>query len=439
MKLLVKFPTRQRREKFFKVLDIYYRLLADPENTYFLISCDLDDKEMNRPDVIRKLSSYKNLTYVFGNSKTKIEAVNADVEDFSQDWWWDILLLASDDMIPQVKGYDDIIRKEMEKNYRDLDGVLWFSDGFQKDKLNTLCIMGRVYYNRFHYIYNPVYVTWWCDNEFMEVASMLGKQKYFPECIIRHEHPDNIKTDYDELYRKNNVHQVDRQIFHRRKENRFYLKRLLIIQPGRYGDIIITLPIAAFYSENYIVEWLCPKEYHSLFRNIDYCRPVLQKTGSYDKMIDLSFGFGGGQQQWWNKNMDTFFSFVEAKYYLAAVNISKRWQLDWNRNFSREGKLYDLICPNDDYILVQDSTHNFSFPMSFNKKVVRFEHVEDYNVFDWYEVIRGASEIHCIDSVLSNFIEAVDDFRQIKKTIYLTKREKNYFLRSIYRNNWKVI
>jgi hypothetical protein len=45
-KLLVKFPTRGRKDLFFEVLDKYYEFLDDLDNTIFVVTCDLDDTEM---------------------------------------------------------------------------------------------------------------------------------------------------------------------------------------------------------------------------------------------------------------------------------------------------------------------------------------------------------------------------------------------------------
>jgi len=84
-----------------------------------------------------------------------------------------------------------------------LDHVLWFNDGFQGNNLNTLCILGREYYNRFGYIYHPAYVSLFCDNEFTMVAQKLRRQTYIDRVIIRHAHPIIIKTDYDSLYAHN--------------------------------------------------------------------------------------------------------------------------------------------------------------------------------------------------------------------------------------------
>ena len=59
MKLLIKFPTRNRPEKFFQVLSLYAQKAKDLNNIAFLISCDTDDLTMNNPEVISKLEKAK--------------------------------------------------------------------------------------------------------------------------------------------------------------------------------------------------------------------------------------------------------------------------------------------------------------------------------------------------------------------------------------------
>lgn len=197
--MLIKFPTRSRPEKFFSVLDRYVKMLEEPENVHFIVSCDQDDPTMNNQEIISRLEKYQNLKFKFGNNRNKIEAINADME--GQDF--DVLLLASDDMIPQEFGYDTIIRQNMKKFFPDTDGVLWFNDGYQANNLNTLCILGKKYYDRFGYIYHPSYISLWCDTEFSEVSKMLNKVKYISHVIIKHEHPVWMKEPWDELQIKN--------------------------------------------------------------------------------------------------------------------------------------------------------------------------------------------------------------------------------------------
>jgi hypothetical protein len=219
MKLLIKFPTRGRPEKFFEVLDIYYNFLFDIDKTIFQITIDEDDTLMNNNNVINKLKNYKNLSYNIGISGTKIASVNRDIIVGD----WDILLLASDDMIPIKNGYDDIIRKYMIDKYPDTDGVLWFNDGNRKD-LNTLSILGSKYYQRFNYIYNPDYKSLWADNEFMTVANILNKQTFYDEVIIHHQHPDWGYGNKDNVHSLNTINDVyDKNIFLLRQKNNFYL------------------------------------------------------------------------------------------------------------------------------------------------------------------------------------------------------------------------
>lgn len=227
-KLLIKFPTRARAGKFFEVLDQYIAALDDRDNTFFIVSCDLDDGEMNNSEVRDRFSHYRNLTVCYGNNKSKIEAINADMDDYDR---YDIILLASDDMIPVVPAFDRIIRERMFENFPDLDGVLWFNDGYRGNDLNTLCILGKKYYERFGYIYHPAYKSLWCDDEFTRVADLLGRQVYFEDVIIKHDHPDIPGSDvlHDELMIKNQaLDGVDKRMFKQRKKSNFGLKKKIM-------------------------------------------------------------------------------------------------------------------------------------------------------------------------------------------------------------------
>jgi len=218
--LLVKFPTRERKDKFFNILDKYYKLLSGRNNVNFLITCDNDDITMNNEEVKEKFKTYKNLTVEYGNSKSKIEACNAGLNNQQ----FQIVLLASDDMEPVVEGYDDIIIKKMCENFPDFDGVLWFNDGFQGNRLNTLCILGYTYYDRFGYIYHPSYKSLYCDTEFTIVSQMLNKVKYFNDIIIKHVQYSIVQEEPDELYKRNDsLEHIDKITFEQRRKINFEL------------------------------------------------------------------------------------------------------------------------------------------------------------------------------------------------------------------------
>lgn len=218
MKLLIKFPTRNRKEQFFSTFRKYQEYLSE-DTTMFSITIDEDDLTMNNQEVINELTSYTNVEVTIGKSESKVHAINRDININSN---WDIILLASDDMIPQMKGFDKIINSLMKTTYPDTDGILFFNDGFKGKELNTLCILGKKYYKRFGYIYHPDYKSTWCDNEFMMVGDILKKQTYFPMVIIKHEHPDWGYGQMDEIHVKNhNNLNYDRDLFYQRKSKNF--------------------------------------------------------------------------------------------------------------------------------------------------------------------------------------------------------------------------
>jgi hypothetical protein len=161
---------------------------------------DTDDHTVTMNLINQTIEKHPSTQIFVGESANKIAAVNRDMQYAPP---FDILLLASDDMIPQIRGYDNIIRQKMRDHFPDTDGVLWFNDGHQGHTLNTLCILGRKYYRRFGYIYNPVYKTVYCDNEFTDTARRLRRQVYDPRVIINHMHPDFGVTQRDATYIKN--------------------------------------------------------------------------------------------------------------------------------------------------------------------------------------------------------------------------------------------
>lgn len=219
--LLIKIATRGRYDRFFEALDQYYQNLSHKVSYHFVISCDIDDPVMNSEKAIDKLKSYPNLSFYFENNLSKIEACNKNI-DLHLDF--DVLLLGSDDMIPVMKGYDEIIISSMNAYFPDTDGVLHFNDGVRGYDLNTLSIMGKKYYDRFGYIYYPEYRSFYCDDEFMQLSRFLNKAVYIDSVIIEHRHFSVGKSEIDELYIKNDKHwNHDKNLYDQRRAINFGL------------------------------------------------------------------------------------------------------------------------------------------------------------------------------------------------------------------------
>lgn len=184
MKILYKYPTRERPLLFSRTLLSWYKRM-ELNDFEFLVCCDNNDSQMNNKEVRKFMSQFTNLTYRYDDNHSKIEACNRGVSEKN----FDIVVLVSDDMIPEIAGYDRVIVEKMSENFPDTDGALWFFDGYNPD-INTLSILGRKYYDRFGYIYHPSYVTQWCDQEHTDVAKSLNKLSKYESVIVRHLHPE---------------------------------------------------------------------------------------------------------------------------------------------------------------------------------------------------------------------------------------------------------
>lgn len=215
MKILFKYPTRARPNWFRRTLGTYYSTISKECDFQFLVTLDVDDVSMNNQRVKRFLNDQSNLVYRYGVHTSKIEACNADMDLVKE---WDILVLVSDDMIPNMKNFDKIIVNQMQKHFPDTDGALHFHDGkFGRDKCITLSIMGRKLYERFGYVYHPAYKSFFCDNEFTNEVRQMKKVFYDSRIIIKHKWRGGPKS-FDSLYRRNSrMSKSDEMTYNRRK------------------------------------------------------------------------------------------------------------------------------------------------------------------------------------------------------------------------------
>lgn len=216
-RLVIKFPTRNRPEKFKSVFTRYMTFLSGVHDVRFVVSMDADDQTMNNDAIRDWFETQKksaDIKYCYGNSKTKIQACNADMEGEDGD----VLLLASDDMVPVQRSYDDVIIKCFEQAFPDFDGAIKFWDGLRdiKDPLMTLTVMGFPLYKKFGYIYNPEYTSLYCDNEQTQVCASLGKLAKCDLCIIKHQW---TPEPFDSLHARNEnkeMYSIDQKVYEAR-------------------------------------------------------------------------------------------------------------------------------------------------------------------------------------------------------------------------------
>lgn len=216
MKILCKFPTRSRPHRFLQTLNGWIENATNPKEITFIVSYDHDDESMTSPILAATQGLACEVRLYRGNSKTKIEAVNANIGEMSG---WDVLLVVSDDMFCRRKGWDDIIRQKMNEYFPDTDGALWFHDATKQKDICTLSCLGNKFYDRFGYVYHHSYASFFPDNEFTDVARGMEKLPFIDYVLASHEHPawqGGMKMD--ELYQRNNKYWAqDQATYNRRK------------------------------------------------------------------------------------------------------------------------------------------------------------------------------------------------------------------------------
>jgi hypothetical protein len=222
MNILVNFATRSRPSRFIRVMDKLLKYTAQRDKMHVLVKCDVDDYKMAPRALgsfIKKFNQYSRATVKWGDRTNKVGAINRDIESIQG---WDVLVNISDDMIPNLHAWDDVLRKAASDSWPDTDFFAHFSDGRVNERLCTLSILGRAYYQRDQYVYHPLYKSFSCDAEAMYVAMMRGKHKYFEPVLFRHDHPAYIKEANDQLYKENSKHSTYDEKLYWERLNRYF-------------------------------------------------------------------------------------------------------------------------------------------------------------------------------------------------------------------------
>lgn len=217
MRILLKYPTRSRPTQFQAALSAYVNMATGPLR--IVVSIDEDDGSMRSPQLSAWMKAMGCDVHTGPRGRSKVQAINADIPADA----WDILVLASDDHMPVLQGWDDrIVADFAELAPKGEPCILWYKD-VRQDRICFMPTFNRAAYDHFGYIYHPSYVSLWCDNEQTEVGMASGMMKRVDVEVFRNESPDwggSVKRD--PLYVRNNrTFAHDKRTFQRRKAQGF--------------------------------------------------------------------------------------------------------------------------------------------------------------------------------------------------------------------------
>jgi hypothetical protein len=231
-RLLIKIPCKDNLVQLSNTLDKYYQYLSDEYPYQFLLVSELGDPIMASDEIKKMLERAKKLNVTYTDSKAISAFYNEGVAALNGTF--DIIIAAREDWEPSVAGFDKIIVEAMNANFPDYDGVINFYSELNVP-INIQPIIGKKYYERFGYVYNPDYQTSHHDNELTHVSRILGKEVSIKQELFK---PSRISP-----VPKREMSAADEALFKARQANMFDLNDALLktLFPKDWSILICTL------------------------------------------------------------------------------------------------------------------------------------------------------------------------------------------------------
>lgn len=211
------------------------------------------------------------------------------------------------------------------------------------------------------------------------------------------------------------------------------MKKLLLIQPGAFGDIFVCAPIAKWYADRgYEVHWPVREKFISTLSYFDYVTPILLKEEelhqdwlrsdvmkilpmvvNYDKVLNLADRGPHLTAQRAGEN------FEQCKYRLAEVPFSEKHNLCWTRDLDKEVDLKYSLGVRSEYCIVHThNSHGDKAPLpEIDLPIIEIQEKEGYNIPDWFTLIQEAERVYCVESGVHQFIDG-----------WLNKYNPNFYL-----------
>jgi hypothetical protein len=231
------------------------------------------------------------------------------------------------------------------------------------------------------------------------------------------------------------------------------MKKLLLVQPGAFGDIFVRAPIAKWYADKgYEVYWPVRNQFLETIKYFNYVKPIILGDESlhedwlrsdvmkiipmmknYDKVINLADRgpHPTAQKPWEN--------FEQCKYRLAEVPFEKKHNLVWTRNIRKENELKQLLNVPDNYVVAHLTNSHGDKALMPNQSlpVIEVSMINGFSILDWYSIIKGASAVYCVESAVHQFIDGT--LKQYSENFFLLRRGAvAHGTRSTHSNYWNL-
>lgn len=196
--------------------------MSSSDNYFIVAKIDEDDPKLEKYKI--GLHLYPEVIPRFGLSNNKIHSINRSLDDIP---YFDIIIIMSDDIRWDVKGFDDELRKAFTFFSPQLNGTIHVPDDHGKQKTSIVSILGVNLFKELGYLYYPEYKSVFCDDDFTQMTKLMNRYAFINKRMFTHLHPlwglSGWDTQYRETESKENYNH-DREVFLKRKQNNFGIR-----------------------------------------------------------------------------------------------------------------------------------------------------------------------------------------------------------------------
>jgi len=194
LKISLLHPSRNRPYKSFATIKKWLELSGNVA-VELIVSLDKDDPQLL--DYGELFNTIRPRAQVLINENiSAVDAINRAAKESTGD----ILIVVSDDTDCPENWASKIVNACDGRK----DFVLKVNDSIQ-NWIITMPVIDRVYYERFGYIYHPVYKHMFCDTEFTHIADCLKKVIVRHDLEFTHQHYSLLRKKPDELNQRNDA------------------------------------------------------------------------------------------------------------------------------------------------------------------------------------------------------------------------------------------
>lgn len=203
MKFTLIHPTMSRPQKSFETIKKWNLQRCKCGIDIEIIVC-LNSDDPKLAEYCQEYTKYDYLL-IIGEFRNVVQAVNAAAKEATGD----VFIVVSDDTEPAKMW--DMVLKEAIGDKKDFVLKTW--DGIQ-NRIVTMMVMDREYYNRDKRVFDPDLAHSWSDTLATELAAKRGRLIIRNDIHFPHNHYSVTGEQPDELYKRNDLtHDRDRHIY----------------------------------------------------------------------------------------------------------------------------------------------------------------------------------------------------------------------------------